>query len=319
MAKKFNAAQEAASLFQRIKQGAGNIAGGVINRVAQTPLVNNAPLKQPMAISNFVQDLPFHRANIIMALQKRGRSPLTFTQYDKLSTQNANMNSNPVYQSMNQVSPVSQESANYGRNFEGAITATSYPIAKASNPRLEQLKQQVLSNPNMRPAARQYLSNVPITYGTKEGFESRGKGVAAFAAKKGLTDQEIVVNPRYAKSTKTIKFKDGSVYDQAFVDTKLKEVIEHELLHQAPRLIRQGHYNPENDSQVKSYTERWGKKYMSARKGALVEEMFAEQDLPPVYYWHIYKNVTKNASPKGFIDSIVSYFTKSQGRQGVEN
>lgn len=168
---------------------------------------------------------------------------------------------------------------------------------------LEQIKQKVLSNPNLRPVAKEYLSKIPITYGqVQPGAIAQAEGV-------GTDRPNVVVSDRFKKqypsSWSSQRIQDQKKYEQ----DQLEIIIKHELLHETPRLIPIKLFHPKNQPIINQYANRW-KGHISNPKD-LIEEMFAESELPPAYYWHIYKQVNPKSTKSNFLDSLRSYFVNN--------
>lgn len=171
-----------------------------------------------------------------------------------------------------------------------------------TSPMLEQIKQNVISK--LRPAAREFLNKVPI------GFDKMDQGNLGQSRGKGTPGRNVAISDTFLKPANPNLSPARQEEYKKYQAGELEKVIEHELLHQTPRLVPTNLFKPENEVVVKNYTERWGQDYMD-RPGSLVEEMFAEQDLPPAYYWHVFKNVNPNATEKNFIDTLKAYFVNS--------
>ena len=161
-----------------------------------------------------------------------------------------------------------------------------------SDPYLEGIKQKVLSSPNIRQPARDYLKKIPISY--SEGNNLPYAGVAVQGP-----NPQVLINKKYFDSIKN----DPNIVPGVI----LEDTIKHELLHHTPKLLPKELFKPENKKVVDAYTQRWGKQYFN-QPGSLVEEMFAENDLPPAYYWHIFKEINPQAKEQDFITALKSYF-----------
>jgi hypothetical protein len=213
----------------------------------------------------------------------------------------------PVYQplTINSFYPQGQQapvSAKMAPNYQ--------QIAPPTNPYLEGIKQQILNSPNVRPSARAYLSKLPIAYEKQE--DSAGQAHRGAYPYIGIND--IFNKPQKLVPVGT-RFEDGSVVtkeSQAALMRKaeLIRIIKHELLHETPRLVPTEMFHPQNKAVVDHYTNQWGKDYMKRPK-ALVEEMFAEQNLPPAYYWHVFKNLNPKATKQDFVGYIKSWFVNN--------
>jgi hypothetical protein len=200
-----------------------------------------------------------------------------------------------------------------GQNDNVDVNPYNNLPAPTTDSQLEAEKQKVLNSLNLRPRAREYLSKIPIYYEKAQNLPPNVLGVAhkdvfpSIAISEQLKtvpleseylNQEGITQEDIQKTQEAIKQKNIKQID---------DVIKHELLHQTPRLIPVGLFHPKNKAIIDYYVNRWGKDYMN-QPGALVEEMFAEQDLPPAYYWHIFKNVVPDATPTDFISTLKSYF-----------
>lgn len=192
-------------------------------------------------------------------------------------------------------------------------------IKDENNPQLEAIKQKILAGENVRLSARQYLSDIPIRYAPVNMGDQNWGGVAVDA---NTPFREIVINPDIAQPQKIETapgvFRSETEQETAQrVDYQLNETIRHELLHQTPQLLPTKLFTPENKQVINDYVQRWGKEYFKNPKNKkfdtqrLVGEMFAEEALPPAYYWHVFKRVVPDAKPKDFIDQIKSYFVNN--------
>ncbi len=323
------------NFLQGASQGANNIVnnfqqdyGNFSRNYAQDNAIKNATLQNFsngvkstlnnmwQAPSNFVKDLPFNTAQISLNMQKQGKTPVTFSQAQKRDEQLYKMQ-DPIYRNSLGDAPVDNllydTTPNSGPSagLNDQVTSPYYYVPDPS-PQLEAIKQQVLSQPNLRPAAKNYLSQIPIT---AQQPQNDAKWAGYAGGGKGTPEQYVAIDPR-VPGWMTLG-PDASPEQRKAMQPKLDEqylssVIQHELLHQTPELLPTSLYQPKDQQQIQEYTQRWGKDYMK-RPGALVGEMFAEQDLPPIYYFHIFKQVVPNATPQDFINEIKNYFLKKNG------
>ncbi|MCK9371239.1 hypothetical protein M0R04_15105 [Candidatus Dojkabacteria bacterium] len=294
--------------------------------------VNN-PLPQPFDINsvvknkvkNSVQSFPFDLKTSV-----RSNPPVGALSVD---TKKLNKQFNQDMQTYQKASPVgklglenilgegSENPLTKGASgqFKPYIRDTS-PAPK-SDPSLERIKMKVLSNPNLTPAAKNYLSKIPVSF---EKYRPNKEGRVPAGASYGSSDNGIV----YAQNpyiTISDKFKnppsmvgidpfktpeEAAIYKKQAIaeQTKaLETVIVHELNHQAPRLVPVELFHPKNKVIIDQYVQRWGEKYMK-NPGYLVEEMFAEQALPPAYYYHVFKSINPKASQQDFVGYLKSFF-----------
>jgi len=269
---------------------------------------------------NLVKDAPTNIARYNLNTQKSRMKPVTSQQLDiqdKKEEEMYNKMFSPIDRSETNDSiymPWAQDAKYHESSAQLAQQPDAYVSNPESDPVLEKFKQKVLSNPNITEATRAYLSDIPISY---RGSEEKFSGMSEAP---GTPNRQIIINEKLKDQPREV-VREDSVKQQSvkIPDTQLEEVIQHELLHQAPRLLSTKEYKPINQKKVEGYIQRWGKDYMKARSadvnrgGALagvVEEMFAEKDLPSAYYWHIFKNVVPNATPQNFIDTIKSVFAE---------
>ncbi len=318
------------NFLQGASQGANNIVnnfqqdyGNFSRNYAQDNAIKNATLQNFsngvkstlnnmwQAPSNFVKDLPFNAAQISLNMQKSGKTPITFSQANKKAEAMFKMEE-PLYRNGLGDAPVDNlrydmtPNSGSSAGLNDQVTSPNYYIPDA-NPQLEAVKRQVLSQPNLRPAAKNYLSQIPVTAGTPSPNEMQWGGHVG--GTKGEPNQYIVVNPHVPKWM-TLG-PDASPEQRKAMQPKLDEqylssVIQHELLHQTPELLPTSLYTPKDKQQIQEYTDRWTKKYMD-QPGKLVGEMFAEQDLPPAYYYHIFSKLNPEATPQDFINEIKNY------------
>ena len=192
-------------------------------------------------------------------------------------------------------------------------------IQRDTNPELEAIKQRILSGKNVRPSVKEYLSDVPINYVDSQLADRNWAGASLDA---GNPYREIQINPDIMK-TRQIETAPGVFRPETKEETTIRadrtlnDTIKHELLHQTPNLVPEKLFQPRNQKVINEYSDRWGKKYFNDPKtqkldtNRLVGEMFAEEALPPVYYWHIFKKVVPQAKPSNFIQAIKSYFSNN--------
>ncbi len=320
------------NFFQGASQGANNIVnnfqqdyGNFSRNYAQDNAIKNATLQNFsngvkstlnnmwQAPSNFVKDLPFNAAQISLNMQKQGKTPVTFSQANKKAEAMFKMEE-PLYRNGLGDAPIDNlrydmtPNSGSSAGLTDQVTSPNYYVPDA-NPQLEAVKRQVLSNPNLRPAAQRYLSQIPITYRTPLPDERPFAGVTDQELS-GTPSQYIAINPNINLQTdnpSVLAQRSAEVNKQPLAQT-LDSVIQHELLHNTPQLLPITTYKPSDKKQINAYVEKWSKKYMDQGPDRLVGEMFAEQALPSVYYWHIFKQVVPNATPQDFINGIKNLF-----------
>ena len=189
--------------------------------------------------------------------------------------------------------------------------------AQKTDPYLEQLKQQVLNSPNLRPVAKQSLSNIPIIYQKmKAGGAASGMGTQRPLIAISEKYRDPVRYPIRRGEDNYVKQSPGEAIKAN--EDAIKTIIQHELLHQTPRLIPMKLFHPKNQTIVNDFTKRWGKEYMK-RPGALVEEMFADNALPPAYYWHVFKNLNPNSTKQDFLTHLRSWFVNNVNTSNPES
>lgn len=194
---------------------------------------------------------------------------------------------------------------------------TKYVIPYPSDPKLEQIKQRILNNPNIRPLAKEYLSNIPITYEESMGRFS-GMSMGEETPGRQILINKDILKPRMVKKAgDTIQRQETSRETAERVDIELNDTIKHELLHQTPELVPNKLFKPINKKVIDNYINRWSKEYFQNPENKefdtkrLVGEMFAEEALPPIYYFHIFKQIVPDAKPSNFIQAIKSYFVNN--------
>lgn len=300
----------ATNLFKPVQQAVSQVQQLPQQIQATGQLMGQGLQERGNQISEGIASIPYNHATSqrndrIQNGIQIGGPPTQFQQID-----------NRNYRNANQYGKLAMDSI----TGEGAWQPTAEPSAvrtplfidrtsvSPSNPYLEGLKKQVLSNPGFRPSAREYLSKIPIIY------EDTPIGVEAQAH-----NSPELQNPYIGVSPDSVNHGPSDITNENYV----KSVIEHELLHQTPQLVPQSLFHPKNQPIIDQYTERWGADY-AKQPGALVGEMFAQEDLPPAYYWHIFKNVNPQASQQDFLGYLNSWFTneltnqvQGQPQQGI--
>lgn len=260
-------------------------------------------------VNNMVASAPYTLNNVNLAVQKATLPPTTWDQsINRVNPMGNTINQNlpikqPVLSGMSyNPDPYMNVQVLAGQNRDNVnIRPFNNEPAPQSDPRLEAMKQNILNSPNLRDVAKNYQSNIPLT------FENLPPTVMGNAANKGGEHPYIAISDRVLKPIDPRLSPQRQVEQKAYNQEQLNQIIEHELLHQTPRLVPTEMFHPQNKAVIDEYTQRWGADYMKHPK-ALVEEMFAEQDLPPAYYWHVFKKVNPKAKEKDFISALKSYF-----------
>lgn len=306
-------------LKANVRALAQNKAFDSANKKAQIRMIQNDMnrfLQNPAnAVTTAIKSIPANLARAGIDRDKRTQKPMTMQQFeaeDQAAQDQYNRQFPPIMRSDTTDSmfmPWGWDAQPAGTSAQLQPRKTVYLQPPSTDPALEKIKQQILSDPNITDATRAYLKDIPITY--ENMTDENGKLLAAGMAHEpggpgryiGISDS-YKENPTQVAVTNQVKKQSVQI-----PNGELETIIRHELLHQAPKGIPLGTFKSENKDKVNNYIQRWGKKYMS-NPGALVEEMFAEKDLPSVYYWHIYKSIVPDATPKNFIDTIKSVFAE---------
>lgn len=286
---------------------------------ARAQNIINAPSKLTQTVTEPIASIPYRISDAKMKLQKTNMVPVSYKKMNKEGNLWDNkINSLPVAQQQPVANLIWGES-----DFPNPISGSSANLqtqgynTDKSDPALEAIKQKILAGENIRPSAKEYLSQVPIEYAKlfTEAGQPTSAGVASGA---GTPNRRILINEDFIKPQMRID-EDGTKRIEHPEETTtringgLDSVIKHELLHHVPEGVSLKTFKPENKTIINNYVNQWSKKYMNDKNGKLdtkrlVGEMFAEQSLPPAYYWHVYKQVVPNAKPSTFLQTIKSYF-----------
>lgn len=277
-----------------IKRKLGNLARGV------SSFIQNPIRSAQTGIQNWATANPKQATNIINApanITQAVTEPITSIPY-RISQNKINEQSKGLYNYPEKYFPQTPvfQSRQPPEQFQNREPNMSYVpenlinIVPQKYPQLEAIKRKVLGGENIRPSAREYLKQVPITFREQGILQNTYRGVSSG---KGTPFREIGINP-----------------NEKMDSQQLEDVIKHELLHQTPNLVPKELFHPKNKQVISGYTQRWGQQYFKNPK-ALVEEMFANQDLPPAYYWHIFKEVNPKATKENFINHLKSYFVNN--------
>lgn len=267
----------------------GGLAGQAVQRFQQLPqqvqatgqLVNQGLQDRSSQLGESIVSIPYRMADYGNYMTQKFGEPVNFNEMDKNEKRIGKIiQSKPVKQQdfwAEQFFRMPQQIKTSSAQLMPLINDIT-PVPPA-DPKLEAIKQQVLNNPMLRPAAKEYLSKIPVVYENMGDWGGRAK-------------QKYIAVSDKIKSPQLIAI-----------------IIEHELLHKTPNLVPTSLFHPKNQEIVNNYTKRWGENYFNNNDPrTLIGEMFAEQDLPPAYYWHIFKNINPKASNQDFISYLKSWF-----------
>lgn len=306
-------------LKKKLQQGVSNV-GNFAKQSSQLlpPVQAYNSIQQIKNIPNQISAIPYKLADAKIQSQMKNKMPADWSTpegrqiaSDKVMAAAPRWGQSFVPQSLQNIGgSVAQNPDSWtgSLNPVGQMQEFSNPLQRTypkveTNPFLENIKQKVISG--LKPEARQYLSNIPIQYGELD------KGTLGQSQAKESAGRNVVISDTFNKpvSDKLPLKRQAEVVD--YTRQQLETVIKHELLHQTPRLVPTELFHPKNQPVIDQYTERWGTDYMKQSPNALVEEMFAEESLPPAYYWHIFKKVNPKATQRNFVDTMKSYFVNS--------
>jgi len=324
--------KNATSLFSSNKQTNTPSLNYRVNDIQQkqSPIVKNFVQTAQKGIQNWAVQNPARAQNIIDAPSNFSQSvtePIASVPFNRAKNK-INLERKKLFvipeKTLPKMPAYVPQSRQYPEQFQTPAPNMSFVpedqllIQRESNPELEAIKQRILSGKNVRPSVKEYLSDVPINY-SPSGLDNRWAGASLDA---GNPYREIQINEDILK-TRQIETAQGVFRPETKqettvrVDRTLNDTIKHELLHQTPNLVPEKLFQPRNQKVINEYSDRWGKKYFNNPKtqeldtDRLVGEMFAEEALPPIYYWHIFKKVVPQAKPINFIQAIKSYFSNN--------
>ena len=306
--------------FSQFRTNLSNTASDVGNKITRlsspvTNFVKQATTTLTNNATDAVAQIPFRSLNYrINNIQQKG-TPLDFNRLQKEGRLLSNkLESTPKpYQNFTEQQFWPEDQIT--KNTSASKNLMPYDKIKVkTNPYLEGFKQKVIKNMNLKPAAQQYLSKIPVTYVNDKG---------PFAGRAINTQQpnaQININEKYYPNPIPVSSTGATLADTPEIKQQLESIIQHELLHQAPDFVSTTQYKPVDKKQVDSYIKRWGEPYFTnpdtgqIDTNRLVGEMFAEKDLPPIYYWHIFKQTVPGAKPSDFINAIKQVFLTQYGR-----
>jgi len=286
------------SAISSIRQKAGNLFGDIYK--SSNNIVNN--------VSNSISSVPYAISNMSINNQKKSKIGVTNEQYgqelDKVYAPytDPQLEAMPEKQFKKLISPVEKK---------------YYQLPPKSDPALDQYKKELLSSQNLRPSAVNYLKDIPLTvnklYGDTQGI-SMGQGTPT---RQIQLSSDLINRPGNTYPSQMLRVGGNqSINPMVLKKEDIKGVLRHEYLHQVPQGIPIFLAGTPDKQTENYYVDRWGKDYMGDKK-TLMKEMFAEQDLPPQYYWHIFKKVSPNATPAQFTSIFQDTLNKALQFAGI--
>jgi len=216
----------------------------------------------------YEQDMRVRKQNPMGLMLEGGMQELGFTPESSLVEEQAN--------------PYSGWGYGY---YEGAPSAQLLPYIEPLPSDLNEAQTaQLLNQFNLRPAAYDYFSQIPIKVGEQYLNSYNETGQLPGGQWNG---KFVAVNPY---------FIDENGQQQPIPPEQLESAVMHEYGHSAPRMLPSWTIPLGSSAEAQEYAQRWGPDYFARSSNPeekFNEERFAEGDLPPEFFYHIFNPETR--------------------------